>query len=539
MAKNTEKTIEKKKRNTGLLKGAAVLAAGSAAAKLLGALYRVPLTNILGAEGMGMYQLIFPVFALFCVLSSAGIPIALSRIVAEKRSLNENPKKYLTLALTLLGALSAVLALLVFALSDSLAKWQGAEQIALGYRVIAPSLLFVGIIAGLRGWFQGHMYMYPTAISNVLEQLVKLSVGIALAIKLASRGVLASVCGALIGITVSEFAAFLYLVAVYFYRERTKQKQPRAKVTKEEASASFRIAFPIAIVALLLPLSSFFDSLIIVNMLKLFGENTARATADYGLLSGPVTSLVNMPVVLIMSLAVAIVPSVSASRSERDMDSILFKCRMGLKLSYAIGIPTAFFILLFSGEILSLLYPTLSPSQLILSKSLLLLTAPNIVLMSVMQIYVSLLQALDRTKYAVMSVGFAIIIKTVLSLVLVRFIGVEGAAVATLSLGIAALALTNAAFLKYTSLRISREIALCLVAGGITALCCMFFKELQINYIVAIALAFVLFLLIYVWLIILSGVFDMAELGSLPFRRVFLRLHRIIRFWEYGEKNET
>ena len=95
----------KKRKGNGLMSGASVLATGSVIAKVIGALYRIPLTNVLGAEGMGMYQLVFPVFALFMVLSSAGVPTALSRIVAEKRALGEGVKKYLFASLSALSAL--------------------------------------------------------------------------------------------------------------------------------------------------------------------------------------------------------------------------------------------------------------------------------------------------------------------------------------------------------------------------------------------------------------------------------------------------
>lgn len=160
------KKTEEKSRPGKLVGGAAVLAVGSIIAKLIGAFYRVPLTNILGAEGMGIYQLVFPVYALFMTLSTAGIPTALSRIVAEHRARGEGAKKYLAAALLTLVALSALAGILVTALSRVLAEWQGNPAAAGGYVAIAPAIFFVGVIAGLRGWFQGEMYMLPTALST-------------------------------------------------------------------------------------------------------------------------------------------------------------------------------------------------------------------------------------------------------------------------------------------------------------------------------------------------------------------------------------
>ncbi len=215
-----KKEIDAIKRNKGhMLSGAAVLAIGSVLAKVLGALYRVPLTNILGAEGMGMYQLVFPVFALFMVLSTAGIPTALSRMVAEKRAEGAPTKKYLVSAIIVLATLGTLLAILTFALSGQLARWQGNAETRTGFMIVAPTLILVSLIAGFRGWFQGEMYMLPTAVSNIIEQVVKLAVGIGLSVALLPRGVTAAVNGALLGIALSEACALAYLIITFLVRE--------------------------------------------------------------------------------------------------------------------------------------------------------------------------------------------------------------------------------------------------------------------------------------------------------------------------------
>ena len=194
---------EDARRPGRLAGGAAVLAAGSMVAKFIGAFYRIPLTNILGAEGMGVYQLVFPVYALFITLSTAGIPTALSRIVAEHRARGESAGKYLAAALFTLVALSVLAGGLITALSHVFARWQGNPAAAGGYAVIAPAVFFAGLVAGFRGWFQGEMYMLPTALSGIVEQLVKLGVGVGLAAALAPRGQNAAVMGAIAGVTVS------------------------------------------------------------------------------------------------------------------------------------------------------------------------------------------------------------------------------------------------------------------------------------------------------------------------------------------------
>jgi len=524
------------KNNKGrMLSGAAVLAIGSVAAKVLGALYRVPLTNILGAEGMGMYQLVFPVFALFMVLATAGIPTALSRMVAEKRAEGKPARKYLVSAIIVLATLGTVLAILTFALSGEIARWQGNAETASGFMIIAPTIILVSLIAGFRGWFQGEMYMLPTALSNIIEQVVKLAVGIGMSAAFISRGVTAAVNGALLGIAISEACALSYLFVTYLVRGR-KLKAERLHVSRDDARTMFRVAFPIAIVAVLMPLSNFLDSIILVNVLKGAGVAQDVATAQYGLLSGPVNSLVNMPVVIIMSLAVVVVPSVSVSRVQRDIDGVMLKSRLSIKLSYLIGVPCAFFFMVFAPRLLPVIYPALTAAQLSVSVNLLRIVAANVVLLSAMQIYVSLLQALDKTKYAVLSLFIAIITKIVLSVVLVRYIGILGGAVASFAMAAIAFIGVNIAYFKICGLRLEKNVGLNLLSGVIMALAGLGISSAVRNDILATVLGFAVCATVYVWLAFLFGIVGKEEIEFLPMRRMLRAIHRVVRFWEYSDE---
>ena len=203
---------QKGDRKRKIASGAGVLAIGSVIAKMLGALYRIPLTNILGAQGMGMYQLVFPVYALFMVLSTAGIPTALSRIVAEKRATGQSSKKYFAAAMLALAVLGGISSVLTFALAKVFAVWQGNPDTYYGFLVISPAIFLVGIISGFRGFFQGEMYMLPTALSNVIEQVVKLVLGITLSYLLIGKGLIWAVCGALLGVVCSELFIVVFIM---------------------------------------------------------------------------------------------------------------------------------------------------------------------------------------------------------------------------------------------------------------------------------------------------------------------------------------
>ena len=296
------------------------------------------------------------------------------------------------------------------------------------------------------------------------------------------------------------------------------------------------VAFPIAIVAVLMPLSNFLDSIILVNVLKGAGVAQDVATAQYGLLSGPVNSLINMPVVIIMSLAVVVVPSVSVSRVQRDIDGVMLKSRLSIKLSYLIGVPSAFFFMVFAPRLLPVIYPALTAAQLSVSVNLLRIVAANVVLLSAMQIYVSLLQALDKTKYAVLSLFIAIIVKIVLSVVLVRHIGILGGAVASFAMAAVAFIGVNIAYFKICGLHLEKNVGLNLLGGVIMALAGLGISGAVRNNILATVLGFAVCATVYVWLAFLFGIVGKEDIEFLPMRRVLRAIHRVVRFWEYGDE---
>ena len=549
-------SLKKSQKSKRIVSGAALLLIGSVVAKMLGALYRIPLTNVLGAEGMGMYQLVFPVYALFMVLATAGIPTALSRTVAEKRATGESTRKYLSVSMLALFLLGLIFATIMAVFSKFLAQKQGNADTYPGFLIIAPAIVCVCVISGFRGWFQGEMYMLPTALSNVVEQVVKLAVGLGLSYALAKRGVVYAVCGALLGVTVSEIATVLYMLLTYLVRSAKQKKEnaltarvaveraegdvakrARFRITKAEAKGILHVALPIAAVSVLMPLSSFFDSVIVVNMLKVFGLEKSVATAQYGIISGPVNSLINMPVVAIMSLAVAIVPSVSASRVTRDIDGVMLKSSLCVRLAYLLGIPFAFYLAVFAKNVIGALYPDLSYGNAIVAVNVLRITAANVVFLSTMQIYVSLLQALDKTKYAVLSLICAIIVKIVLGAVLTRYIGINGAAIASLSLPVVSYFGTLLSYYKICGLRLEKNVGLNLVSGVIMALCGIAICSFIQNDIASLAVGFIVCLLVYVWLAFLFNLIGKDDIPQKKQKKLLWALHRTIRFWEYN--NET
>ncbi|MGN0761651.1 MAG: oligosaccharide flippase family protein [Christensenellales bacterium] len=417
-------------RSTSFAKGALILAVGGVIAKILGAVYRIPLTNILGAEGIGKYQLVFPLFALLLALSCNALPVAVSRMVASDRArgLDHGIKNTMGASLlfaTLTGLLSMAL---MIGVAPYLAKVQGVEGLEICYRILAPTILVVALSGVLKGWFLGLSDTLPCAIAQPIEQIVKLAVGILLAKLLMPRGVIWGVAGALMGVGVSELVGLVTLAIWYAVTRR----ESKGISFVDPAFGLYRLtktATPITLSSLIFPIVTFVDSILIVKVLTYSGVDGAMAVTQYGLLTGPVSTLVNMPVVVALSLAVAIVPAVSSHLATYDVEAIKQKTALSIKLSYLIGVPCMAGMWILASPVLNLLYPTMSVLEKGLSVRLLRMQTPTIVLLSQLEVFNATLQGLDKAPKVVLNVAIGGLVKIALEIALIYRFGIVGASV--------------------------------------------------------------------------------------------------------------
>lgn len=251
---------------------AALLSVFSIIAKVISALYRVPLTSVLGAEGMGMYQLVFSIYALILALTTGGIPVAVSRLTSENNTLKKDSRIVLKNALLSVVGTSVVLAAFLCVLSGFVARIQGNEGVKSGYYVIAPAVVFVGALSMFRGWFQGNNDVIPTAVSGLFEQVFKLAFGLTLAKILSKYGVIYGVIGALSGVMISEFVALIYIVITYFSRGKIYKINAVESCDKDVRNAILKTSVVFAIAGFIIPFSQFIDGILIVNILKSVGR---------------------------------------------------------------------------------------------------------------------------------------------------------------------------------------------------------------------------------------------------------------------------
>lgn len=415
-------------------RGALILLVGGLICKLIGAIYRIPLSNILGPEGIGIYQLVFPIFSLFLILASGGSATALSKLVASCRAKGENKRarRFLFQSIILLLVVSLVFSGLFLAFGGPLSSFQGNEKAALGYVGAAIAIVFASVLTAFRGYFQGYQNMTPTAVSQIVEQVLKLVLGLTFAHLLIGRGPAYGAMGAMIGVGVSEVFALLYLAITYaFKRKKLDILEPEIETTfLQDLKLLIKQTLPITLNSLIMPLILAIDSFLIVNLLVSSGNSSEISTEMFGVYSGMVNSLVNFPTVFSMALAISLVPAISYGREKREKN---LDASSVFKLIFYIAIPCIFIYFCFSREIIAVLYPSaINQNLLSLGALLLRISAINILYISLLQITTAILQGNGKSLAALANVSVAGVIKILLTLVFVSgAFGIYGAAIAS------------------------------------------------------------------------------------------------------------
>lgn len=398
------------KSNKSVVRGAATLGFGTFMAKLLGAVYRIPLTNLLKSDGLGIYQMIFPTYALLLDFAGAGVPNALARIISSEGDGAEAVGKvYLKVGVTVLSTvgLACATAMAIFARPLSLA--QGNSDAAYAYVALAPSIIFVAVISCFRGYFQGLLDMKPTAISQIIEQFVKMSAGLVFA-RFSLPNLPRAVAGAALAISVSEATAALYLFFVYKRRQTGVEivEVNRVCVTDFRSAAKklFATALPVTFCGTVLPLSQVVDSFLILNTIGGYRDD---ATALYGLFSGVAMTVVGLPVSICYGAASAAVPSVAGSTPRERYK----KADLSVVLTIAVSLPCAVGCFVFAPQIVRILYRGLSYDEAAVATELLRLASPAVVLLSLVQTLNGILIGFGRLYLPLISLLIGVCVKIV------------------------------------------------------------------------------------------------------------------------------
>ncbi|MDD3838991.1 MAG: polysaccharide biosynthesis protein [Clostridia bacterium] len=431
------------------LKGAFILAAAGIISKIIGVAFRIPLANILGGEGIGLYQMAYPFYVALLMLNISGLPTAIAKLVSENIALNKNREAHRVFKvsfklLTLLGLIGSVL--LIGIIAPLYCIYIGSWKPLYPIMGMGPALFFVSTMSAYRGYFQGMQIMTPTAISQITEQIGKVIFGLLLAYIMLPKGPEFGATGAVIGIIISEFLALVVLIIIYNKKRneiyKNINKNDRTSYREETKTIIYnllKIAIPITLGGAIMPLVNIIDLMVIPKRLLSIGYSQKTATTLYGFLTGYANTLINFPPVFTIALGVSLVPAISEANVLKDYDSLQDRTEKGTRIAVLFAIPAALGLFVLAEPILTLLYSRAFEIEkavenpLLINTKLLKYLSLGVIFLCIAQTLTAILQGVGKVLNPVKNLAVGGAAKIIINYILVGIpsLNINGAAIGT------------------------------------------------------------------------------------------------------------
>ena len=412
--------------------GAAILAAGILIVKLIGMFYKIPLINIIGEAGAADFNNAYNIYAVLLTVSTAGLPVAVSKLVSEANALNRRNqvRRTFRLALVLFLTLGLISFLVMFFRADALAGMMNDSKAAAGIRALAPAVVCVGCLAALRGYSQGHSNMAPTSVSQIIEALCKLVVGLGLAFWLVKQGKDPDVAaaGAITGVTVGTVVALAYMVLDFLL---SRGREDTRGTDRPDSAGSIlvnilKIAVPITLSSSMVGIVTVIDSSLVQGQLQSALDLTEQASRTlYGNYSGAL-NIYNLPTSLMAAITASVIPAVSAALARRDRRGAARITGSALRITALLSFPMGVGLFVLGTPIIRLLFPKLNVAVAGPLLSTLGIATPFVCMVLVCN---SVLQAHGFINLPVIVMVLGGIVKIVNNYNLVGAIGIAGAPV--------------------------------------------------------------------------------------------------------------
>ena len=344
------------------LKGALILIIAGLITRILGFANKIVVARIMGAEGVGLYMMAVPTLLLIITLTQLGLPVAISKLVAEADADNDRPriKRILVVALSVTGLLSIVFTAVMIIGAPLISKTLLTDSRAF-YPLIAisPIVPIVALSSVIRGYFQGLHNMKPTAYSQVIEQLVRITLVATLTTALLPYGLEYAAAGAMISVVIGELASLIYMIFTFKHRKKfrlRKQFFAYAKEGKATFNDLMSIAIPTTGSRLIGSVSFFFEPIVVTQSLAIAGVATIAATSQYGELAGYVIPMLLLPTFITYSLSVSLVPAISEAAHQKNFKLIHHRLAQALRLALVSGGAAVVILYVFAEPIMELVY---------------------------------------------------------------------------------------------------------------------------------------------------------------------------------------
>ena len=457
--RDIEKEESKGQQTSALMmKGATILVIAGIVSKIFGAIFRIPLTNMIGAEGQAYYSAAYAVYNLLFVIATAGFPVAISRMVSSRIAEGDfiNAHKSYKLAMKVSWALGIVSFLIMYFGSGVIAniyKNPGSEA---SMKAISLALLFTPLVASMRGYYQGRQDMKPTGITEVIEQMMRVAAGLTLAYMFYKTSLVNAAAGATFGASAGIIAAFVAMMFIYSRDKKTRSRlfetsieRPESDKTRLKELLAFLI--PITIGSSVMPIMFNIDAGIIVRRLLATGWDSEMAEKLYGLMGGYCDPIINLPNIFIDAICISLMPAVTTAftlKIKKDLDDHI---KTGLKTMMIITYPCAIGLIVLAKPILTMLYYK-QYDEAVMAVPALQILAVSIITLAIMRTFSTSLQGIGKMMLPVWNLLIGAVVKAIVSYILLGIpaININGAAFGSVMAYVTAGILNYRALKKYT-----------------------------------------------------------------------------------------
>ncbi len=518
-------------KSNKILGGVVILTVANIIVKIIGFAYKIPLLSILGENGMAYYNSAYQIYTWFYTLSTAGLPLAVAKLVAWARAEGRLKQSAATLriAMTIFGIVGVAGSGAMLAFARPLCALQNNPDAYMSIMMLAPTLFFICLTSAYRGYFQGYEKMMPTAISEVIEAGSKLALGIALALYAQSNGLSLAyqAAYAIFGVSMGAVLSTLYLFITkkLFKDDRgvsVDHAEDSVLPTSSIAKNLLNIAIPISLSSSVMSVASLIDSFVMIGALKSIGIEAKVAEGIFGNYTTQCVTMYNLPTVLVMPIAVGIVPFLTEMLQKKNKEGYRSIATSAIKMTNVIAFPCALGLSSLAFPILKMIFDNdterIAPMLSVLSLA--------VIFVGIVTVTNVILQTHNKQYMTLVSIASGTACKFVCALVLTGVngqttLGVLGTPTSTVVCYFVA-ALMNIIFvIKYTGvvpafgsvfMRPFLSALLCAVAAG----ACYHFTQSSLGLVLATLLGIMAAVLVYVVAIFVLGVITKDDVSLLP-----------------------
>ena len=515
-------------------KGFAILSAAGFMVKLISLLYIPFLNKILGEQGLGVYYSAYSIFVYIYILTNAGIPVAISKMISELIAVGnyKDAVRTFKIARFLLLLLGVVMSLLMLAFAAPLANVTKSATARLAIMSLAPTILITAILSAYRGYFQGRGNMTPTAISQVLEQIANTIFSLAFAAYFIKYGVAAGAAGGTIGTSVGALIAVIYMIYMYEKNKVFRVPKGYSKIatksltTKRLIKKLLSYSVPMTVCLGIQQSGLLIDLWLVKSRLLTLGLDKVQVDVLWGTLA-KYTALVGVPIAIVSSLAIAILPSISSLVALKDKKAVREKTKYAFRLCFLVAVPSAVGLAVLSSPIVYLLNYGTDVSRLLTYGSVV------IIFMAVVAIQTTILQGLGKLYLVTFYAALGLLGKIIINYVFVAIpsFNILGAVLATGVSFAIPLILNSFTINKVlrVKVKLSRHVIKPIIASGVMAIVAKlihfnfnfifnFIKEGYVANAIAVLISMVFAIVTYFFTLVLIGGISKADLEVLPVR---------------------